>query len=128
MDTTWQLDLSSEDVFEHVRTSDGEVVGYIAITPEGDFVPFDLLHRQVADPGELVVAEELLDEVGLSLLAETYLVERQGHRYRVAIKELTGTQVVVGPLSGDIGADDDVDLTQRWAYALPAPGLVTADA
>lgn len=118
------LDLTSEAVFDHVRGSDGELVGYILITDDGDFVPFDLLHRQAADAGDLTSAEELLDGIGLSLLADTYLLQRDGRTVRVSIQELTRHEVTVSPVLGDIDAGADaLDLTSRWLYPLPAPNL-----
>lgn len=44
------LDLTSDSVFDHVRSSDNELVGYITITDDGEFIPFDLLHRQAGPP------------------------------------------------------------------------------
>jgi len=66
----------------------------------------------------------LLDEIGLTLLAEVYELQRDGQRVRVSIKELTREEVVVGPLPGDLDpTSDPVDLTARWAYTLRAPAL-----
>ncbi|MCT1459577.1 hypothetical protein M3G03_08510 [Aestuariimicrobium sp. p3-SID1156] len=118
------LDLTSDSVFDHVRSNDNELVGYIAVTDEGDFVPFDLLHRQAGPACQLAQAEELLDEIGLGLLAEVYELQRDGQRLRVGIKELTRNEVVVGPLPGDLDpSSDPVDLTARWSYSLPTPEL-----
>lgn len=120
------LDLSSDSVFDHVRPSDNELVGYIAITDDGDFIPYDLLHRQAGPAGDLDEAERLLESTGLTLLAETYEVQREGQRVRVGIKELTREKVTVGPLSGDLEPSHaPVDLTQRWSYSLPASELTS---
>lgn len=66
----------------------------------------------------------MLDEIGLTLLAEVYELQGDGQRVRVSIKELTREEVFVGPLPGDLDpTSDPVDLTARWAYTLPAPAL-----
>lgn len=126
MSTQPRLDLASDSVFDHVRPSDGEVVGYVRVTDKGDFVPFDLLHHQVGPAGDLVAAEQLLEATGLALLARPYLLEHDGRRLRVGIKELTRHEVVLGPVPGDVLDEDDaaVDLTARWTLPLPVAGLV----
>lgn len=122
------LDLASDSVFDHIRATDNELVGYIAMTVDGEFVPFDLLHRQAGPAGGLPEGEQLLEEIGLTLLAETYTLNRDGKEHVVGIKELTRTDVTVGPLGGDIDpASPQMDLTQRWTYALPAPELASRD-
>lgn len=124
MDQQLVLDLTSESAFEHVRASDGEVVGYIVITDDGQFVPFDLLHRQASEPSDLAHAEELLEQIGLSLLAESCQLSREGQALRVGIKELTRDEVTVGPLTDDLDPSSEaVDLTARWTYRLPASEL-----
>ena len=118
------LDLNADSVFDHVRASDNELVGYIAITDDGAFVPFDLLHRQAGPASDLDRAEQLLATIGLTLLAEVYELHRGGHAVRVGIKELTRDQVTVGPLAGDLDpSSEPVDLTVRWTYDLPADEL-----
>jgi len=60
----------------------------------------------------------------LGVLANTYLLDRDGTSMRVGITELTRDQVTVSPLSGDITPSEvAVDLTARWTLPLPAPQL-----
>ena len=124
MTSSLSLDLTSDAVFDHVRLSDNELVGYIAMTDDGDFVPFDLLHRQAGPAGDLGEAEHTLEAIGLTLLAQTYELTRDGRTMRVGIKELNRQEVIVSPLAGDLdrGAEH-VDLTARWTYSLPAAEL-----
>jgi len=56
MSTSLQ-DFGPDDVFDRIRPLDQEVVGYIGITEEGLFVPFDLLHRPAGPAEELEDAE-----------------------------------------------------------------------
>lgn len=124
MTSSFPLDLTSDAVFDHVRASDNERVGYIAITNDGDFVPFDLLHRQAGPAGNLDDAENILETVGLTLLDQTYELTRDGQTMRVGIKELNRHEVTVIPLPGDLDpAAVPVDLTARWTYPLPAVDL-----
>jgi hypothetical protein len=66
--------IGEDEVFDHLRSEDGEHVGYIGITADDLFVPYDLLHRRRGEPGELDEAEAVLDEVGLHMLAEDWLL------------------------------------------------------
>ena len=60
-------------IFDHLRSDDGEHVGYIEMV--GDlFVPHDLLHRRRGEPMELHEAEAVLDTIGLRALAESTLI------------------------------------------------------
>lgn len=124
MTSSLPLDLTSDAVFDHVRVSDNELVGYIAMTDDGDFVPFDLLHRPAGPAGDLADAEHTLESIGLTLLAQTYELTHDGRNMRVGIKELNRHEVIVSPLAGDLdpGAEP-VDLTARWTYPLPAAEL-----
>ena len=63
----------TSDVFDHVRREDGEHVGYIEMTDDGRFVPYDLLWVRRGEPMELEQAEEVLDAIGLRLLADDWL-------------------------------------------------------
>ncbi|GAB3624544.1 hypothetical protein GCM10027418_26290 [Mariniluteicoccus endophyticus] len=105
--------------FDHVRAHDGEHVGYIAMTADGAFVPHDLLWRPRGEAGELDAAETLLDEIGLSVMAETYLLE--GVATPVRITELTRDEVSLGPVMTD--DPGDIDLTRTRRLPLPTDRL-----
>lgn len=111
-----------QTTFDHTRTADGEHVGYITMTSEGAFIPFDLLRRRRGEPGELDVAEALLDEIGLSVLTETFTLA--GEDIRVRIRELTRDTVTVAPTLGDFDPTGEApDLTQTWTLPLPTTRL-----
>lgn len=109
--------------FDHVRAADGEHVGYLTLTEGGEFVPFDLLRRRRGEAGELDAAEALLDEIGLSVLTETFVLT--GEDVRVRIRELTRDSVTVAPVLGDLDPSGPApDLTRTWTLPLPTDRLV----
>lgn len=61
------LPMPLENTFDHLRKPDGEHVGYIHMTDDGEFVPFDLLHRRRSEATDLESAETLLDDLGLRM-------------------------------------------------------------
>lgn len=71
------------------RRDDGELVGWIRSDGE-DWVPVDLLGRDASGPVDWLVAEERLEEIGLSLFAGPWILEGQaGGPLRVQIVEVT---------------------------------------
>ena len=64
-----------EDVFDHLRREDGEHVGYIKMSADGRFIPYDRLWVRRGEAMELDEAEAVLDEIGLRILAEEWLLE-----------------------------------------------------
>ena len=64
-----------EDVFDHLRREDGEHVGYIEMSADGRFIPYDRLWVRRGEAMELDEAEAVLDAIGLRLLAEDWLLE-----------------------------------------------------
>lgn len=113
--------------FDHLRSDDGEHVGYIEMV--GDlFVPHDLLHRRRGEPMELEEAEAVLDAVGLRALAEDWLLDPAdgvGEPVRVRIQEVTRTQVAVAPtVDGAVGTvAKSIDPAASVTLALPTGRL-----
>jgi hypothetical protein len=63
------------DWIPHNRSSDGELIGWIR--PEGDgWVAVSLLGEAETGEVDWLAAEEALDELGLSWLADPWLLER----------------------------------------------------
>lgn len=99
-----------DTTFPHVRRSDGEHVGYLRITDDGRFVPIDLLWNELDEPQELADAEVLLEELGLSYLADEWLLNTEDHPepVKVRIREITSEQITVASTDysypADIGA------------------------
>lgn len=97
------------DWIEHRRSEDGERVGWMLPSGEG-FIPIDLLGRPVSDAVDWLVAEETLDALGLSYLAEPHeLLLENGTWLRVRIAEVSATSVRVKK-------DDWGDMTAPQIY------------
>lgn len=83
------------DWIEHRRSDDGELLGWIK--PAGDdFVVVDLLGRCHAEPVDWMTAEEALDRLGLSYLAEPWelrLPDGSWLRVRIAEVSVSGIRV-----------------------------------
>lgn len=119
-------DPQEDVVFDHRRATDGEHVGYIAMTSEGQFIPYDLLRQPQGEPGEIEAAEAVLDEIGLRRLAEEWqLREGDGTWVRVRIIEVDRERVVVGRLLEDGSAHlaKTVDLAARIELPVPTDRL-----
>jgi hypothetical protein len=97
------------DWIEHRRSEDGERVGWMQPDGEG-FIPIDLLGRPVTGAVDWLSAEEILDELGLSYLAEPHeLLLPSGDWLRVRIAE-------VGPDFVRVKKDDWGDMTAPQIY------------
>ena len=121
---------SSYTWFDHNREADGEHVGYIGITTDGEFVPCDLLRRRRGQAQELSDAEELLDRIGLSVLMEQFTLHRPDQQpCRVGVTELTRDSITVSPVLTDLnpGTAADLDLAARWTLPLPTDQLAPID-
>jgi hypothetical protein len=117
------------EFFDHLRNDDGEHVGYIEITADGEFVPFDLLHRPCGGPMDLGEAEEVLDGIGLRMLAEDWWLHGEavgvggGGPLKVRIREVRRDHVVVNPAIDDGPIAKAVDLTRDIVLLLPTDRL-----
>ncbi|AEG43878.1 hypothetical protein [Isoptericola variabilis] len=107
----------AKDWIEHRRPGDRERVGWLR--PDGGgWVAVSLLGRELTGPVDWLEAEETLDAVGLSWLAEVWTLERDGAEpLRVRIVEVTPHRVVVQ--TDDLGAVDAP--VERFELPWPAP-------
>ncbi|MFT4245312.1 MAG: hypothetical protein QM571_02155 [Micrococcaceae bacterium] len=102
-----------ESWIPHKRT-DKELLGWI--TPEGEnFIVIDLLGRK-SEPLDWVSAEEYLEELGLSYLAEPFKYQISSDNWiRVRIVEVSTKEIVIKAEDyGDVTADTE-------KYRLPFP-------
>lgn len=99
------------------RRDDGELLGWIR--PDGDlWRAVDLLGREVSEAVEWLDAEAALEELGLSYLAEPWMLEGAADRpIRVRFVEVTPQRIVVK--GEDFGAVDA--MTGRWELPWPLP-------
>lgn len=114
-------------VFDHIRADDGEHVGYLGMTEDGRFVPFDRMRRRRGEPMDLDDAERLLDEAGLRFLAESWLVRLDDGQWAAArIVEIRRDAVVVARALEDLSEHvaQAPDLTRTIELALPTERLV----
>ncbi|MGY5765993.1 serine/threonine protein phosphatase [Brachybacterium sp. DNPG3] len=113
-------------VFDHRRSDDGEHVGYLEMTDDDLFIPFDLLRVQRGEPMELHAAEAVLDEIGLRMLAEDWLLALPGEEpVRVRIVEIASGSVTVAPAvaSSSVHVALTADMTAARTLDLPAVHL-----
>ena len=124
-----------EDVFDHLRREDGEHVGYIEMSADGRFIPYDRLWARRGEAMELDVAEAVLDAIGLRLLAEDWLLEEEDPQtgeaswIRVRIREIHRDRVIVARAMEDLSATSvakSVDLIGAIELPLPTTRLRSA--
>ena len=124
-----------ENVFDHLRREDGEHVGYIEMSPDGRFIPYDRLWVRRGGAMDLDEAEATLDEGGLRLLAEDWLLEEDDPQTgeeswaRVRIREIHRDRVIVARAMEDLsatGVAKSVDLIGAIELPLPTTRLRSA--
>ena len=124
-----------EDVFDHLRREDGEHVGYIEMSADGRFIPYDRLWIRRGEAMELDEAEAVLDAIGLRLLAEDWLLEEDNLQTgeaswtRVRIREIHRDRVIVARAMEDLSATGiakSVDLIGAIELPLPTTRLRSA--
>ena len=124
-----------EDVFDHLRREDGEHVGYIEMSADGRFIPYDRLWVRRSEAMELDEAEAVLDAIGLRLLAEDWLLEEddlqtgEASWTRVRIREVHRDRVIVARAMEDLSAANvakSVDLIGAIELPLPTTRLRSA--
>jgi hypothetical protein len=103
------------DWIEHRRADDGERVGWMKPVDEG-FIAIDLLGRRRTEIVDWLSAEEFLDELGLSYLADPHELRlHDGAWLRVRIAE-------VSPAAIRVKKDDWGDMTApQLYYTVPFP-------
>ena len=124
-----------KDVFDHLRREDGEHVGYIEMSADGRFIPYDRLWVRRGEAMELDEAEAVLDAIGLRLLAEDWLLEEddlqtgEASWTRVRIREIHRDRVIVARAMEDLSATNiakSVDLIGAIELPLPTTRLRSA--
>lgn len=98
------------------RLEDSELVGYLAPAADGQVVPMTLLGTPLGEPMTVFAAEQVLEEVGLSYLAERWLLRHDEG-------ELAGTeqQVVVVEATPELAVLANADFAQVVGAPIGAP-------
>lgn len=112
----------------YYRLDDGELIGYLrpeTETPDA-VTPVTLFGHPLADePGEQWWAEQVLEDLGLSYLAERWELQRpDGGTSRVVITECSPDRVVVKLAEfAQVVGDIPDDLNQQWELSVPTDRL-----
>ncbi|GFZ82817.1 serine/threonine protein phosphatase [Nesterenkonia alkaliphila] len=109
--------MADDTTFPHIRGSDGEHVGYVRMSEDDRFIPIDLMWNEIGGPQELTDAEALLEELGLSYLAEDWMLDLEDHPepVKVRISEITSNRITVASI--DYGYPADIGTS----FELPNP-------
>lgn len=79
------------------RSDDGELIGYLVEDEDDLVVPVNLVGHPVGEAMDTYSAEQTLEDVGLTYLAEQWLLRQDdGTEKRVVIIEIDADHVVVG--------------------------------
>ncbi|MDL9979424.1 hypothetical protein [Microbacterium candidum] len=98
------------------RRDDGELVGWIR--PDGDdWIAIDLFGHEVSAPMDWLDAEAVLEDRGISWLADIWMLETDAGALRVRLVEVTPERIVVQ--TDDYGAIDAP--VERFELPWPAP-------
>ena len=110
-------------------------MGYIEMSADGRFIPYDRLWVRRGEAMDLDEAEAVLDAIGLRLLAEDWLLEEddlqtgEASWTRVRIREIHRDCVIVARAMEDLSATSvakSVDLIGAIELSLPTTRLRSA--
>jgi hypothetical protein len=106
---------------EHRREHDDELLGFLV--PDGEwFTPVTVFGYPIAEPTDRDDAEESLDRIGLSYLAERWNLKRERQApIQVEIVEASPQRVVVKNV--DFGSE--LDYGTRFTLSAPVDGRLT---
>ncbi|TCK22542.1 hypothetical protein [Pseudonocardia endophytica] len=106
----------------HRRASDGELVGYLVPGDGQTWTPVTVFGLAVDDALDRDDAERRLDEVGLSHLADRWLLERPGRPEPIVVRIVEADPSVLRVASVDFGAD--VEYGTVFALDVPVDGTL----
>jgi hypothetical protein len=103
---------------------DGELIGYLVADDRGLVVPINLVGHPIGAAMERFAAEDLLEDAGLSYLAEPWLLRHDdGSEQRVVIVEVDADHVVVTDAQFALVAGRPADMVDRVTLAVPTDRL-----
>jgi hypothetical protein len=105
----------------HHRDEDGEVLGYLAPAEDGLCVPVTLFGHTLAEPGDADDARATLDSVGLSYLAERWLLTLPEREEPVTVNIVEASPSRVRVANVDPGYLE-ADHGHIWVLEVPVNG------
>ncbi len=103
---------------------DGELIGYVVAEENGLVVPVNLVGHPIGDPMDRFAAEELLEDAGLSYLAEPWLLRHDdGTEQRVVIVEVDADHVVVADAQFALVVGLPKDMSETVTLTVPTDRL-----
>jgi hypothetical protein len=103
---------------------DGELIGYLVAQDDGLVVPVNLVGHPIGDAMDRFAAEELLEDAGLSYLAEPWLLRRDdGTDQRVVIVEVDADHVVVADAHFALVVGLPRDMAETATLSVPTDRL-----
>jgi hypothetical protein len=109
----------------YYRADDGELIGYLVQDEDDLVVPVNLVGHPVGGAMDEYLAEQTLEDVGLSYLAEQWLLRQDdGTDKRVVILEIDADHVVVGDAEFALVVGRPADMIgERVTLAVPTDRL-----
>jgi hypothetical protein len=103
---------------------DGELIGYLVPAEGGLVVPVNLVGHPIGDAMDQFAAEELLEDAGLSYLAEPWVLRHDdGSEQRVVIVEVDADHVVVTDAQFALVVGRPADMVDRVTLSVPTDRL-----
>lgn len=106
----------------HRRASDGELVGYLVPGDGPTWTPVTVFGVPIDGAQARDDAERCLDEVGLSRLADRWLLDLPGRPEPIAVQIVEATPSALRVASVDLGAD--VDYGAVFTLDVPVNGAL----
>ncbi len=106
------------------QRDDGELIGYLVPDESGLVVPVNLVGHPIGDAMDELAAEQMLEDAGLSYLAEPWLLRRDdGTDQRVVIVEVDADHVVVTDAQFALVVGRPKDMVDRITLSVPTDRL-----
>ena len=110
--------------WEPHHRDDGELIGYLVAAERDLVVPINLVGHPIGDAMERFAAEDMLEDAGLSYLAEPWLLRHDdGSEQRVVIVEVDADRVVVTDAQFALVVGRPPDMVDRVTLSVPTDRL-----
>ena len=110
--------------WEPHHRDDGELIGYLVAGERGLVVPINLVGHPIGAAMERFAAEDMLEDAGLSYLAEPWLLRHDdGSEQRVVIVEVDADHVVVTDAQFALVVGRPTDMVDRVTLSVPTDRL-----